>query len=78
MSQGTPVICSNTSSLPEAGGHAVLYVNPHDFFDLKNKMQLLVTDHHLSKELSVKGIDQAKKFTWEKSAKLLYEFFQGL
>ena len=78
MALGAPVICSNTSSMPEVGGSAVLYINPHDFFDLKDKIEQLINDRYLARDLSHEAIIQAKKFRWQKSARSLYEFMQKL
>ena len=65
MALGTPVLTSNTSSLPEVGGDAVLYVNPKDYFDLKNKIKTIISDNKLVEEMSRKGLIQSKKFTWK-------------
>lgn len=78
MALGTPVICSDTSSLPEVGGKAVSYINPHDFFDLKEKIRHLINHPQYAQTLSQKGIIQSKKFTWEKTAKKIYAFLQEL
>ncbi len=69
MSYGTPVITSNISSLPEAGGNAALYVNPNDAKDIFDKMKKLLGDSNLRKDLIKKGYEQVKKFSWEKSAR---------
>ncbi len=69
MKYGTPVITSNISSLPEAGGDAALYVDPNDTEDIAAKMQKLLEDAKLREELIKKGYKQAEKFSWEKSAK---------
>jgi glycosyltransferase involved in cell wall biosynthesis len=69
MSYGCPVITSNISSLPEAGGDAALYVDPKDVKDITEKMNRLLEDDKLRRELSEKGKEQIKKFSWEKSAK---------
>ncbi len=69
MSYGCPVITSNVSSLPEAGGEAALYVNPTDSNDIASKIALLIKDEKLRKELREKGYKQAKKFSWEKTAR---------
>ena len=68
MACGTPVVCSNASSLPEVGGDAVLYCNPHDTDDIKDKIAMVLQDKELQKEMIDKGLQQAKKFSWEKSA----------
>ncbi len=69
MSHGCPVITSSTSSLPEAGGEAALYVDPTDVDDIASKMSLLIKDEKLKKELREKGYKQVKKFSWEKTAR---------
>lgn len=69
MTQGCPVITSNVSSLPEAGGDAALYVDPEDVDDIAAKMQSLVKDEELRKTLIEKGYKQVKKFSWEKAAR---------
>jgi glycosyltransferase involved in cell wall biosynthesis len=68
MQCGTPVITSNTSSLPEVVGDAGIMVNPHDIGELANKMYEVLTNKDLRKELSKKGIERAKLFSWKKCA----------
>ena len=69
MRNGCPVITSNISSLPEAGGDACLYVDPENVDDIVEKMKELVEDEKLRKKLIEKGHEQAKKFSWDKTAK---------
>ncbi len=69
MKYGCPVITSNVSSMPEAGGDAALYVDPQDVDDIAKKIEQLVSDEKLRKELIEKGYKQIKKFSWEKTAK---------
>lgn len=69
MQRNCPVITSNVSSLPEAGGDAALYVNPEDVDDIAAKITELVDDKKLREELIEKGKKQVKKFSWEKAAK---------
>ncbi len=69
MQNGCPVITSNVSSLPEAGGDAALYVDPKSVDDIAEKMTLLMQNEKLRKELIEKGYKQVKKFSWEKTAK---------
>jgi glycosyltransferase involved in cell wall biosynthesis len=68
MGCGTPVICSNTSSLPELAGDAALLVDPLDVDGLATAMQRLVTDEALRKDLIERGKVQIKKFTWKPAA----------
>lgn len=76
MKHGCPVITSNISSLPEAGGDAALYVNPEDTNDIADKITRLIADEKLRKELQEKGKKQAEKFNWEKTAKQTFEVLQ--
>lgn len=69
MSHECPVITSNISSLPEAGGDAALYVDPQSTEDIAQKMTQLIENPSLRKELIEKGKKQIKKFSWEKTAK---------
>jgi glycosyltransferase involved in cell wall biosynthesis len=69
MKHGCPVITSNVSSLPEAGGDAALYVDPEDVDDIAAKMNKLLTDKALRHEMIEKGKKQVLQFSWEKAAK---------
>jgi glycosyltransferase involved in cell wall biosynthesis len=69
MKYGCPVITSNVSSLPEAGGDAAIYVDPENVDDIASKMKLLMTNEKLRKEMIKKGYKQIKKFSWEKTAR---------
>ncbi|MBI2798440.1 glycosyltransferase family 4 protein [Candidatus Saccharibacteria bacterium] len=66
---GCPVICSNTTSLPEVGGNAVLYCNPQSIKDIALKMTKLAENEKLRANLIKRGRVQAKKFTKEKMVK---------
>lgn len=76
MQRGCPVITSNISSMPEAGGEAALYVDPENVDDIAEKISLLVTDKKLREELIEKGKKQVKKFSWEKAAKETLDVLQ--
>lgn len=78
MACGTPVICSNNSSLPEVGGNAVFYVDSRNFFDIKDKIKYLIHHPDVAQKLSQKGLFQSKKFTWEKTARKIFRFLQTL
>lgn len=69
MSYGCPVVTSNVSSLPEVGGDAVFYINPESVEDIANGIKKVLTDTKLRKMLIEKGYKQAKKFSWEKTAR---------
>lgn len=69
MKYGCPVVLSNVSSLPEAGGEGALYFNPQDSNDIAKKLDKVLSDEKLRSEMVKKGYEQVKKFSWEKTAR---------
>lgn len=65
MLLGTPVICSNTSSLPEVAGDAALMVDPYDTQDLIAAIRRIDSDPDLRSELTERGIVQASRYSPE-------------
>lgn len=78
MACGTPVVCSDHSSLPEVGGDAVLYCNPNSVEDIKEKIELVLKDNTLQKNMIQKGLQRASTFTWKKSAQEHMQLFESL
>lgn len=68
-----PVITSNTSSMPEVGGDAALLADPKDYQDIASKMELLYKDEALRSKLIAAAPAQVEKFSWDKSADILWE-----
>lgn len=68
MHCGTPVIASNTSSLPELVGDAGLLVDPLSVHDIAAAMDVLTWKRPLRRILTDKGLVQAQKFNWRRSA----------
>lgn len=77
MSVGIPVICSNTTSLPEVGGDAVVYVDPSDIGQIKDAMVRVAGDQDLRQTLIEKGKKQQAKFNWDKTAERLWGSIQA-
>lgn len=69
MQYGCPVLTSNISSLPEAGGDAAVYFDPENVGDIAEKINEVVSDEKLRSEMIKKGHEQIKKFSWEKTAR---------
>lgn len=69
MACGTPVISSNLSAMPEILGEAPLYFDPYDVADIADKMRLVASDEHLRATLMTNGLEQVKKYNWQKTAK---------
>ena len=72
MSAGVPVICSNTTSIPEVGGNAVLYADPLKIEQITDAMIKIHADAGLRKSLVEKGFVQKEKFSWDETARLLW------
>ena len=65
---GTPVLCSNTTSMPEVGGDAVLMVDPTDVEAMADAMFTIIRDKDLRRTLVERGRDRLKLFRWDTSA----------
>ena len=67
MAHGTPVLTSNTSSIPEVVGAAAVLVNPENLFEMMRALQRMLLDQQLREKLRQAGYEQVKKFSWERS-----------
>jgi glycosyltransferase involved in cell wall biosynthesis len=70
MTLGCPVITTRATSIPEVCGDAVLYVTPDDKQDLAKAILAVENHDHLRQDLKSRGIERAKRFTWENSARV--------
>jgi glycosyltransferase involved in cell wall biosynthesis len=68
MACGSPVITSNVSSFPEVAGDAALLLPPGDSGAMVRTLERLLTDDQLRDSLVTKGIQRAKRFSWEACA----------
>lgn len=78
MACGTPVISSNAASLPEVGGDAVLYFDPHNVEELAAAIERVLESPTLQNDLRAKGLKQAAKFTWEECARKHVEVYRNV
>jgi len=69
MACGTPVVCSSASSLPEVCGEAALLVEPTDVSALAQAIERVLSDEPLRAALRARGLAQAAKFSWERTAR---------
>lgn len=76
MSCGTPVISSNITSMPEVVDEAGILVDPFSVEEIANAMTRMNDEHCLRGNLSEKSIIQAQKFSWQKTADLLWDSIQ--
>jgi len=72
MKCGVPVITSDTSSIPEICGDAALLLDPQDVPAISAAISLLWTDAHTRDSLIAQGFLQAKKYSWDICADLLW------
>jgi len=75
MSAGTPVITSNTTSMPEIAGSAGITINPTDVEAIAQKMEEVLSDKMIQKHMIAQGLERAKLFTWDKAAKAVTELY---
>jgi glycosyltransferase involved in cell wall biosynthesis len=73
MACGTPVISSNSSSLPEVTGDAALLIEPTNGKAWANAMQRVAQDNTLAQQLSAAGLKRAQGFSWEKTGRATVE-----
>ncbi|MBN9659363.1 MAG: glycosyltransferase family 4 protein [Acidobacteria bacterium] len=62
MASGTPVVASQSTSLPEVCGSAALYFNPRSVEDMASALHSAMTDPSLRQEMSRLGLEQARKY----------------
>jgi len=77
LRQGTPVACSNSSSLPEVGGDAVEYFDPKCPGDIATAVERAIENRNIS-EWQQKAREQASKFSFERTAHLLIAAIRGV
>ena len=72
MRCGTPIITSNITSLPEVAGDCGLLVDPFNIDDISYAMLTLYSSESLQEKLSQKGLEQSKRFSWQKSSEIIW------
>jgi glycosyltransferase involved in cell wall biosynthesis len=78
MACGCPVVASDTSSMPELGGDAAIYVNPNNESSIADGMIKLIKDDNLRGSLVGKGFERAAAFTWTKTAERYIGVFRNM
>jgi glycosyltransferase involved in cell wall biosynthesis len=76
MACGVPVIISRVSSLPEVGGDAALYVDPHDPGSIARAILTLAGDRELAARLATAGRERAARFRWDEAARATSAVFR--
>ena len=73
MAAGAPVICSNTTSMPEVGGDAVQYIDPYSVNSIAEAMKKVEKDKKLRGKMSTAGKKRVRDFEWSQCVRDVYE-----
>ena len=76
MAHGTPVVTSNTSSLPEVVGSAAVLVNPENVFEIMRALHKVLVDQPLREKLKQRGYEQVQRFSWEASVQHIIDVYR--
>lgn len=76
MACGTPVIASKISCIPEILGKAAYYFDPYNIDDIEKAIAKIVSDSDLRDELSKKGLEQVKKYSWANTAQQTLDLYK--
>lgn len=76
MACGTPVAAANSSSIPEVAGDAAALFDPLDEEDMSRVILEVLENRRLREELSLKGLERSKRFTWEKTLAQTVEIYR--
>ncbi len=77
MAYGTPVVTSDRASLPEVSGDAAFIVNPDDLNQLADALYQLASNSQCREEMIWRGFRRVEAFSWERTARLTLEAYQG-
>ena len=78
MAQGTPVLTSKISSLPEVAGDAALLVDPYDTKSIAEGLKTILGDRILRSELVKRGYERIKAFSWESASNETVQVFEEI
>ncbi len=75
MARGVPVACANASSLPEVAGDAALLFDPREEGAIAGAIERLLSDPVHADRLRARGVERAREFTWQRTARLTLESY---
>ncbi len=78
MACGTPVVSSNRTSLPEVVGEAGILIDPEDVSALAKRIEQVLADRRLARELSERGLAHVAQFSWENTANATAEVYRSV
>ena len=77
QSLGCPVVSSNAASLPEVAGDGAQYFDPDDPSTLLTELQRLETNPALVDDLRSRGLENARRYSWNESARTILKSLEG-
>ena len=78
MSYGAPVITSKGTSTEEVAGNAAITINPQSPIEIGEALEFLLTDRSAAREISLRGLERSKCFTWAKAAANTVDVYKRL
>ena len=78
MAHATPVVTSNTSSMPEVVGNAAVMVNPENVFEIMRALHRVLVDQPVREKLKTRGAFQAQRFSWDDSVRRMLEVYRDV
>jgi glycosyltransferase involved in cell wall biosynthesis len=78
MACGTPVVCSNTASLPEVVGDAALTAAPNDVHGLASAVHSILTSRVVADSMRARGLARAAGYTWKRTANAYAELYDDV
>ncbi len=76
MIAGVPVVCSDRASLPEVAGEAAVFFDPYSVDDIAQKLAEVALNPTLRAELTRKGYENVKRFSWERTARRTLQVYR--
>ena len=76
MAAKCPVVCSNTSSMPEVINDAGIYFNPNSLEEMRSAIESIITDEELRDNIITLGLQNIKNFSWQKCADETLDIYQ--
>jgi len=78
MACGCPVVCANTTSLPEIAGEAAILVDPYNVAEIAEAIHLALCNERLKSKLKAQGIERSRQFSWQKTAQQTVEVYRAV
>lgn len=76
MKCGIPIVSGNLTSLPEVAGDAAIYCDPFDEKSIEMALSEMATNDGLRQKLAEKSLERGKQFSWDKSAKAIWQVLE--